>query len=207
VGGRCSSFRTQHIRSTLPKVLIVGDSFAAHNSRGWTCQLGKDFEVTNLASNGASQYRVLKAVLETDLDQFDFVIVVYTSPNRIYIEKNPYYQDSKTHADCDLIYEDIRSRRPDSFAEHVSWWFENVFDLEQANHMHQLMCEKIKTLLLDKSALHMTFFELGHIGNIEILHQIWKEHPGTINHLNETGNRLVAEFVKNQLQLQQQRTL
>jgi hypothetical protein len=191
----------------LSKVLIVGDSFAAHNAQGWTCQLGKDFEVTNLASNGASQYRVLKHVLETDLDQFDFVIVVHTSPNRIYVEKNPYYQNSKTHPDCDLIYEDVRSRKPDVFAEHVTWWFENVFDLEQARYMHQLMCEKIKTLLLDKTTLHMTFFELGHIGNIEILHHVWKEHPGKINHLDEIGNRLVAEFVRNQLQLLQQRTL
>lgn len=189
------------------KVLIVGDSFASYNPQGWTCQLGKEFEVTNLASNGASQYRLWQTITAIDFDKFDFVIVVHTSPNRIYIEKNPYYQNSTTYSNCDLIYEDIRSRRPDSFAEHVTWWFENVFDLEQARQLHALMCEKIKILLFDKSALHMTFFELDHIDDIVILHQVWKNHPGTINHLNENGNRLVAEFVKNQLKLLQQRTL
>ena len=187
----------------MPKVLIVGDSFATQEPKGWTWQLGKEFEITNLASAGSSQYRVLKNVLEIDLDHFDFVIVVHTSPNRIYVETNPYYKDSKTHPDCDLIYEDIRSKRPDIFAEHVTWWFEHVFDLEQAKYMHQLICEKIRCLLIGKYALHMTFFELEHIGNIEILHHIWKEHPGSINHLNETGNRLVAEFVRNKLYLQQ----
>ena len=191
----------------MPKVLIFGDSFASHDPNGWTCHLGEDFEVTNLASNGASQYRLLKNVLDTNLDQIDFVIVVHTSPNRIYIEKNPYYQDSNTHFNCDLIYEDIRSRKPNIFAQHVTWWFENIFDLDQANYMHRLMCEKIKCVLSGKSALHMSFFELDRIDNVKILHHIWKKYPGINNHLNETGNRLVAEFVKNKLTLLQTRTV
>lgn len=191
----------------MPNILIVGDSFAAHDPRGWACQLGQEFNVTNLASNGASQYRLLKTVLDTDLDPFDSVVVVHTSPNRIYIEKNPYYQGSQTHPNCDLIYEDIRSRLPDKFATHVAWWFEHVFDLEQAQHMHELLCERIKQLLSHKPAIHMSFFEIGHIPGIEILHDTWKQNPGIINHMDKIGNQLVAEFVQNQLKLHQQRTL
>lgn len=145
--------------------------------------------------------------METNLDQFDFVIVTHTSPNRIYIEKNPYYQKSQTHAKCDLIYEDIRSRLPDSFAQHVTWWFENVFDLDQAQHLHALICEQIKVLLSSKSTLHMSFFKIGYIDGIKILHDIWQDNPGTVNHMNQVGNQMVAEFVKHQLQLNKQRTL
>lgn len=185
----------------MPNVFIVGDSFAAHDPRGWTCQLGQEFAITNLASNGSSQYRLLKTVIDTDLDPFDSVVVVHTSPNRIYIEQNPYYKNSGTHANCDLIYEDIRSRLPDKFATHVTWWFENVFDLKQAHDMHELLCERIIQLVSHKPAIHMSFFEIGHIPGIEILHGTWQQNTGKTNHMNETGNRLVAEFVKNQLKL------
>ena len=191
----------------MSRILIIGDSFAAHHPQGWTCQLGNDHEVTNLASNGASQYRLFRTVTQTNLDGFDFVVVGHTSPNRIYVEKNPYYQQSQTHHNCDLIYEDMRSKLPDSFAGHVTWWFENVFDLEQAKHTHELLCDKIKALVAHKPVLHVSFFEIGYIADIKILHHIWNNHPGTINHLDETGNQLVAKFVKDQVKLYKQRTL
>ena len=62
------------------KVLVVGDSFAADwsvkhkNSVGWPNLLAKDFDVTNLAQAGVSEYKIYQQVLSVDTCQFDLVL-------------------------------------------------------------------------------------------------------------------------------------
>jgi hypothetical protein len=178
------------------KLLIIGDSFAAStNSASWS-QCLHGFDVDNLSSNGASEYRLIKQMHSVDAAKYDHVIFVHTSPNRIYVEHNPYYTASDTHNDCDLIYTDIHARLPDSYAKNVVWFFENVFDLNQAKYVHNLLIDNaIKQF---PNALHMTFFECEHSA-VKNLHSIWQNNPGNVNHMNAAGNALVTEFVTNQL--------
>jgi hypothetical protein len=183
------------------KILVVGDSFASYHQDSWTAKLGQEYQVDNFAINGASEYRILNVIQSSQLKEYDAVIVTHTSPNRIYIEKNPYYQISLSHPQCDLIYEDMRSRLPDHFAKQVVWWFENVFDLEQAKQIHCLLIEKIKTILKHKPCIHVSFFDLDCIPEMINLHHIWKSHPGSVNHLDQIGNRMVAETMQTQLKL------
>jgi len=178
------------------RLLIVGDSFAANSQQFCWTKLLPEFAVTNLSTNGSSEYRIFKKLVETDLTQFSHIIVVHTSPYRIYIDDNPLHLVSETHRTCDLIYQDVKSASPTTFTQNIVWYFENVFDLEQADAIHDMIVEKIVKLTSAHQTLHLSFFEDEKNNNIINLNSIWKKHPGSINHLDNIGNEKVANFIK-----------
>jgi hypothetical protein len=178
------------------RLLIIGDSFSASTStEGWN-NLIEHYQVENLSSCGSSEYRLIKILDQTNTDEFDKIIFVHTSPYRIYVKENPYYVNSNTHKKCDLLYADVKSYLPDEFAQHVSWWFEHVFDLDQAKFVH----ERLVDYAIQKipQSLHLTFFDYNH-ANVFNLHKIWKNNPGDINHMNTRGNQQVIDFVNQHL--------
>lgn len=178
------------------KLLIVGDSFSASaDVNSWTQSIS-DFVVTNLSGHGSSEYRIFKKLKNADLTAYSHIIVVHTSPYRIYVEHNPMHQDSQTHKNCDLIYQDVRQADPTKFTKNVGWYFENIFDLEQADDMHYLLVQEIIKLTQAHNTLHLSFFEDQKNLPVINLHSIWKLHPGNINHLSKYGNTMVANFVK-----------
>jgi hypothetical protein len=172
--------------------LIIGDSFATDDApESWCNNL--PFLVHNISARGISEYRIYQKVKQSNLIGIDHVIICHTSSNRIYIENNPYYKQSKTHSHCDLLYNDIKSRLPDEFAKNVTWWYENIFDLSNANFVHELIIEKIQSII-EIPCLHLSFFDCD-LKNVLNLHSIWQKHPGTINHLSCYGNQLVRQAV------------
>jgi hypothetical protein len=176
----------------MSNLLIIGDSFSENTTEhSWTQLLG--IPATNLSSRGISEYKIYKKLESIDPTDFSHVIINHTSPNRIYIPHNPLYQDNQLYQNCDLIYTDIKSREPDPFAKNVSWWFENVFDLEHAEFMHQLLIKHIQQLVPD--AIHITFFDVDYPG-ITSLYNIWQANPGTINHMTTAGNLAAAEYIR-----------
>jgi len=185
--------------STQPRLLIVGDSFSGvkDSRQSWTCLLD-DFDVVNLSQPGCSEYRVLQQLKTVDLADFDLLIAVHTSPNRIYINQNPLHLNSKTHQSCDLIYQDVVAQPASTFQNHVVWWFENVFDLEHAQTIHELLIDRIVDLTHSIPSLHVSFFDIDH-KSVYNLNNIWKKYPGNINHLSIKGNQEVAEFIRNKL--------
>ena len=182
-----------------PKLLIVGDSFVANQTGEAWQNLLTDYTVTNLSSAGSSEYRIAKKLLTTDLDLYDIVIVVHTSPNRIYVEHNPLHQTSNSHKHCDLIYQDVAAQRPNPWADRAAWWFENVFDVEYANFMHNLIIDRSIQHTKNHRNLHLTFFDLDCDPSVISLHTVWQDYPGTINHLSVEGNQIVANLVKQKL--------
>jgi hypothetical protein len=175
------------------KILIVGDSFAASNNLlSWT-NLNGQYQVTNLSQAGSSEYRIVKTLSQAISQTWDHVIVVHTSPNRIYVEHNPLHQRSSTHQHSDLIFQDVENHRGNIFADHVCWWFVNIFDLEQAEFIHQLLIEKAQQLTAAVPTTHISFFDVN--STVENLHWIWKKHPGAINHLDQAGNELVMNYL------------
>jgi hypothetical protein len=181
------------------KILLIGDSFSSNNTdNSWVSQID-NCTIDNLSSNGSSEYRIVKKLMSTCVSEYDFVIIVHTSPNRIYLTDNPLHTNSPTHSQCDLIYQDVKSADPTMFTNNVSWWFENIFDLEYARDIHKILIETSMLLLKDVPSLHLTFFDLDNILNLNNLHYIWKKYPGNINHLSSNGNIKVAEFINKQL--------
>lgn len=180
-------------------ILIVGDSFSnSTHQDSWTEKLNAN-HVHNISSNGSSQYRIWKKLSQCDIDRYSAILLVHTSPNRIYIQNNPLHLDSLTHQNCDLIYADVQDKLPDEFAQHVAWWFKNVFDLDHANDIHDLLIDSCHRMTAHKNALHISFFDLGSSA-VDFSH-FWKQYPGSINHMDRQGNDLVAQEINNMLEL------
>lgn len=145
-----------------------------------------------MSSCGSSQYRILKKLLECKLQKFDHVLLVHTSPYRIYIQHNPLHAHSETHQHCDLIYNDVKNKQGSDFVNHVCWWFENAVDLDQCELVHQLLVKYSSDYLQHVASTHITFFPDCGLPFVHDFSQIYREHPGSINHMDEHGNRLVA---------------
>jgi hypothetical protein len=175
------------------KLLIIGDSFSANtDAPSWTMCID-NYVVDNVSMCGSSEYRLIKKLNSIDTTKYSKVIFVHTSPNRIYVETNPYYSTSTMYRNCDLLYADMHARLPDQYAADVVWWFENVFDIEQAEFTHSLLVDyAVKKL---PNAVHMTFFDY-QLPEVKSLHSVWKAHPGSINHMSAQGNVKVLNFLK-----------
>jgi hypothetical protein len=175
------------------KILICGDSFSCSDDRSWADMLAQTHEVTNVSSRGASEYRIWLQY-QNNLDrQWDRVIVCHTSANRVYCEKNFFHDPQGPYGSCDLIYQDILEKRTLP-ATHVKWWFENVFDVDQAKLYHRLLIEHWTAIAPSNQILHITFFDYG-MDNVHQFRDIWSAYPGTINHLTYQGNALVLERI------------
>lgn len=180
----------------MDNLLIVGDSFSA-NTSGWP-NLLNNYNITNLSTNGSSEYRIFKKLQATDLNIYNRIIIVHTSANRIYVDQNPMHLNSLTHQQCDLIYNDVANNNSE-FAQHVTWWFENIFDIDQAELMHSCLIDKIQQITYNIPTIHLTFFDYSH-QNVKNLHKFWKKYPGDINHLSTKGNLEVAKFINQRLE-------
>lgn len=177
------------------KILLCGDSFAAdyslkvHGTIGWPNFLGDRFDLTNLATAGASEYRILKQLQSVDLEYFDHIIVSHTSPYRIYVKDHPVHKDDLFYKNCDLIYSDS----VEFGLKTIQDWFENYFDLEYATHIHHLIMKEIHDL--SNTILHIGHMEISAPPKFDYMDfsDIWKKNKGLVNHYNDRGNEQVYQ--------------
>ena len=184
-------------------ILIVGDSFCAANNHdnSWHNRLRDHFHVTNFSQCGVGQYKIHKQ-LYCSQQSFDIVIYFISSPYRCHTESNPFYDIlHPTHANCDFIYQDVVDKLPDHKAQNMVWWFENVFDLDQAKYMHNLL---VANDCKAHNIIPISFFDCTHIDrsvNIIDFFPIWKNHPGSWNHLNDQGHDQVFQTLVSKISL------
>lgn len=179
------------------RLLIVGDSFFSynHNCNSWHNRLAKHYNVTNLSCNGVGQYKIHKQLTKTDYNNYDKIIVGVTSPYRIHTDNNPWYNKiHHSHADADLLYEDVKSKDESAEKQHVLWYFENVLDLEYYDYIHRLTVEHMQQTLQDKLHMMITFFDMN-IPNVLNLHNVWKNNQGETNHMNNHAHKKVYQQV------------
>lgn len=147
------------------KLLIIGDSFAADWSVkypdvfGWPNLLANSYDVTNLAQAGASEYKILQQIKSADLDHFDIIILVHTSPYRVPTRKHPVHSNDCLHKHADLLLADIQY--------HATWYrrlynralssaygfFLHHFDVEYQETIYELLVEKINQTLKHKKVI------------------------------------------------------
>ena len=166
------------------KILIIGDSFAAkYNSAypGWSELLEKEYQVTNLAQAGVSEYKILKQVESVDVNSFDCAIVSHTSPYRIHTAYHPLHTEG-LHKHCDFIYEDIRGRLPD-----VEKFFTEYFDLEYAKTVYNLLKQQISKNLQSIRTIDTEDLDLLKLFNT---------HPGEVQHLSASANETFYQRIK-----------
>lgn len=182
------------------KVLICGDSFAADWSpqynqlSGWPNLLSNRHTVTNLAQAGVGEYKILKQLQSVDLNQYDALIVSHTSPNRVHIEQHPVHYNSVLHKNCDLLFNDISAAdKTNPVVDAAIGYFKYVFDETYYNDIYQLLVDESFRLTNNCNVLHISFFE-----NIKVdynFYSVFKENPGTANHMSARGNQQVFEFL------------
>ncbi len=182
------------------KLLIAGDSFAAdwnNSNPGWPNMLARDFLVTNIAQAGCSEYKIYKQLCSINLADFDHIIVSHTSPYRIYTQENPLHKHNDLHKNSCFIYSDVK--------EHgfpcVTEFFEKYFDMEYAEHVHNLLLKDIEQKCPEHT-IHITSFEWNKLYKCKKwidFHKVFLAHRGSINHYDDEGNNIVYQRLINQI--------
>jgi hypothetical protein len=172
-------------------IWIFGDSFSASkNLESWVSLLNEP--VNNFSSNGSSEYRILKNYYaqQHNIAMTDCVIFVHTSPTRIFLkdDKSISSRQLESHPNCDIIINDVFEKKEKEYIKIL----ESIWDDEYFNDTFNLIVDKLQTV---PNSVHLTFFETVRADLIQ-LNYIWTTNPGNTNHMNEIGNRLVADIVK-----------
>jgi hypothetical protein len=179
------------------KLLIAGDSFAADWSlkypgqKGWPNLISDDFEVTNIAQAGSSEYRIWKNLLKVDLSKFDKIVISHTSPYRIYVAQHPIHGSSVLHKDCDLLYTDAVANNLHTIKD----YFENYYDLDYAVDIHQLIMAQIAALAI--GAIHIGHVDVAPPKTMQLTHfdTVWERNKGLINHYSDEGNKIIHKSI------------
>ena len=182
------------------KLLIVGDSFAADWSVkyprvfGWPNLLSNNHDVTNLAQAGVGEYKILKQLMSADLNLYDIVIVVHTSPYRVTTRRHPVHSGSALHGNADLLFKDIEY--------HAAWhkrlinhslrsayeWFKYHFDTEYQETVYSLIVEKINTILKDKKIITVVTplcsLDIQHVLKIQNIDDSGPNHMSINNNID-----------------------
>ena len=191
-------------------LLICGDSFAAdwtvkYPGKGWPNMLADQYNVTNLAQAGCSEYKILKQLKSVDLMQYDQIIIAHTSPYRIHVQKHPIHHTDLLHKNCDLIYTDL--------VEHaikhkelvpVIDYFKNYFDTDYAKDIHTLLCQEIERLIapvIDRviSTTNSDYEGLYQFKNMIKFDKLFASNRGLMNHYDEAGNQKIFEILSTTL--------
>lgn len=180
------------------KILIAGDSFAADwtikypNANGWPNMLEKNYNVTNVAQCGVSEYKIYKQIMSVNIYEFDLAIIVHTSPYRIPTIKHPLYQKDALHCNCDLIFSDIEYHsktflgRFNKSLQTAYKFFIYHFDKDYQETTYNLYKEKINYILTLPTIIINDFSDWEAIKN-----NFW----GNCNHLNEVGNKIIFQKI------------
>jgi hypothetical protein len=183
------------------KLLIAGDSFAADwtkkykNVCGWVNMLESDYDVTNIAQAGVSEYKIYKQLEKIDTTKFEHIIVSHTSAYRIPIEEHPIHRDDSLHYDCDIIYSDAEVHIENNIMKTAVDFYVNIFHSEYFCFVNDLIFKEIQKIT--PNAIHITFFDNFYDNNILKFEDIFLSHKGNINHLDEKGNSLFYNTIKN----------
>ncbi len=191
-------------------ILIIGDSWAADWSQkhsqypGWPNLLAEEFNVTNIAQAGVSQYSITQQLKNIYPAEYDRVIVSITSPYRLYTPLHPVHTEG-LHANSDLIYTDLEyhlSEQPNNKRiQSAIGFYKHHFDTKHAEYLHHLLvedtlkdCDNNYTLVTSNIYDNEQYVPAGF--RYCEGHGIYQSYPGRINHMSEEGNQLFADSMK-----------
>lgn len=185
-------------------ILIVGDSFAAdwtkkYKGVGWVNMLESDFNVTNIAEAGVSEYKILKQLDSVNVSEYDYVIVSHTSAYRIPVKEHPIHSNDILHKNCDLIYTDLKEHQENPLAKIAVDFYSYLYDVDYAVFTHELILKEIQTKY--PNLIHITFFDSFNqsISNVKLFENVFLNNKGQMNHLNDRGNKIIYNNIKSLL--------
>jgi len=174
------------------KLYIFGDSFSVSNKNSWVEMLKDQYDVYNYSTNGSSEYRIWKNYQNLKKTIIDSkILFCHTSPTRIFLKNTETFSSRllPSHPYCDLIFSDIHAKKEKKFQEVL----DQIWDEDFFTDTYQLM---LTNLLSIENSTHISFFDVNCDTSLQ---EIWKQFPGTINHLTDVGNYEVYKIVKNLL--------
>jgi Icc-related predicted phosphoesterase len=188
-------------------LLICGDSFSAdwttkYPGAGWPNLLALDYTVTNLSQAGCSEYKIYQQLKSVDLSLFDHILVAHTSPYRIYVTEHPVHAKDTLHCNSDLIYSDLIAHvGSHPKIQPAIDFFEQYFNIEHAEFIHELICQQIEQLLSGLSVTHIINFEKQYnFSNSVDFTGLFRTNRGLMNHYDETANTIIYNKLKFLLQ-------
>ena len=172
------------------KIFVFGDSFAA-NPNGWTKML--EGEISNFAENGIGEYKIYKSV-QTYLN-FDKAIICHSSPWRVHTRKHPVHKNNPKRFNNDFMLNDVEYHsKINKDMQIVNEYLKNYYDPEYQQGVYDLIVDK---LLKIPNTIHITFHDPEDTKQIpHNFYDIYRQHPGDINHMSEDGNILTAGKIK-----------
>ena len=177
------------------KLLIIGDSFASDwtkkykNEYGWVNMLESDYDVTNMAQAGVSEYKIYKQLEKIDTTKFNHIIISHTSAYRIPIEEHPIHKDDSLHNNCDIIYSDAKEHIENPIMKTAVDFYHHIFHSEYFCFVNNLIYKEIYKLT--PNAIHITFFDNFYDHNVLKFEDIFLYYKGNVNHLDKNGNKLL----------------
>lgn len=186
------------------KLLIAGDSFAAdwtvkYKGEGWVNMLSNDYDVTNVAQAGASEYKIYKQLKKIDVSKYDIILISHTSAYRIPVAEHPIHSKDILHRNCDLIYTDLKEY-DNELAKIAVDFYEKLFDTEYFIFIHDLIINEIVKKY--PTAINITFFDNFSHPTFHNFEEIFLNNKGNMNHMDNIGNTLIYNNIKNILQIQ-----
>jgi hypothetical protein len=185
-------------------ILIVGDSFAAdwtkkYKGVGWVNMLESDFNVTNIAEAGVSEYKILKQLNSVKVNEYNYVITSHTSAYRIPVKEHPIHFNDALHKNCDLIYTDLKEHQYNILAKVAVDFYSYLYDIDYALFTHELILKEIQSKF--PNMINITFFDLFNqsVDGIHMFENIFLNNKGQMNHLNELGNEIIYNKIQNLL--------
>jgi len=172
------------------KIFVFGDSFAA-DKNGWVKMIEGD--VTNFAENGVGQYKIYKKIM-TNLN-FDKAIVCHTSPWRVHARRHPIHCDDPDRPNNDFLLNDVEHySKLNKEMSLVDSYLKKYYDVDYQLDIYNLFLKEIMNL---KNTINITFHDKEDTKLIQNnFNEIWKAHPGEINHMSAEGNKLVSKKIR-----------
>ena len=180
------------------RLLICGDSFSTdwtkkYKGIGWVNMLEKNYKITNISQAGVSEYKIYQQLNSVDLSKFDKILVSHTSAYRIPIQEHPVHKDDLLHYNCDILFSDVEKHLDNPIMKTAYDFYSDIFYPEYFCFVNDLIYDKIKEIT--PSATHITFFDNFYDNSVHKFENIFLENKGTINHLNELGNKMIYQKV------------
>lgn len=180
------------------RLLICGDSFSAdwtkkYEGIGWINMLENDFEVTNISQAGVSEYKIYLQLKSQDLTKFDKILVSHTSAYRIPIQEHPIHKEDSLHNNCDIIFSDVSEHLYNPVMKTAYDFYSDIFYPEYFCFVNDLIYKEI--LNTSPTALHITFFDSFYPNDILKFEDVFLNNRGVINHLTDTGNKIIYEKI------------
>lgn len=190
------------------KILIAGDSFAANWSLkyndypGWVELLANDFDVTNVAQAGVSEYKILKQIETHYNSSYDFIIVSHTSPTRVHTRCHPVMRNDVLHSNADLLINDIMSKRSwfNRALQAAQGYFKYHYDENYYNDIYWLIRDRINTLLKNDRVISICNFDEVWYNETFDFSRYRVSNSGLINHFDDAANALIHYQIKQYIQ-------